>query len=158
MNFFHTMIALAALVTGMMAGNEFAVIVFFHPALYGLPGETHARAAKAFAGRLGAVMPFWYAATLLLLSLAAWQLRRVNEFAFSAVCAAAILMAAVVIFTIFYMVSINNRISNLNVETLPEGWKTDRMAWDAAHRGRAAALALIFALLLIGLVALMPKA
>jgi hypothetical protein len=48
-----------------MAGNEFAVAVFFHPRISRLDDAVHVRAAGTLASSLGAVMPFWYALSLL---------------------------------------------------------------------------------------------
>lgn len=157
MDLLHLLAVVTTLVTGLMAGNELAVIAFFHPALYGLPDEAHVRSAKEFAIRLGKAMPFWYALTLILLGVLAWQLSGVNRFAFGMVCAAAVLMAIVIVFTIACMVPINNRIGALNVEALPEGWKSDRRKWDEAHLIRVVALVLVFALLVFGLVSLIPQ-
>ncbi len=45
------------LLTGALTGNEFGGLVGFHPALYELPTEAHARAERAITSRLGKVMP-----------------------------------------------------------------------------------------------------
>ena len=156
MNLLQTLTLVTALVAGTMVGNELAVAAFFHPTLYRLTDDAHARAAKVLAASLGSVMPFWYALTLVLLSVLAWQMHSLNGFAFRAVCSAAFVMAVVIVFTIVYLVPINNRISTLNVEALPDGWKADRAKWDAGHRVRCAALVIVFALLLTSVVVLLP--
>lgn len=150
----QSMVFIASLlVTGTMVGSELAVIAFFHPALYGLPDDTHARAAQVFAARLGKAMPPWYAATLLLLLVAAWQRYAAGGLAFGAAIVAAALMLGVLVFTIALMVPVNNRIAALSAESLTTGWKNDRRQWDAMHRGRVVALLLIFVLLLVSVVA-----
>ncbi|MFZ1179601.1 MAG: DUF1772 domain-containing protein, partial [Mycobacterium sp.] len=63
--------ALAIVITGSMVGVEFALAAFANPLLARLPDDSF-RAARGLASRvLGKVMPFWYFATLLLLTLAA---------------------------------------------------------------------------------------
>ncbi len=53
------------LLTGVLTGNEFGGFVGFHPALYELPTEAHARAERAITSRLGKIMPpFMIAAVL----------------------------------------------------------------------------------------------
>ena len=62
----HALDLAAIVVAGTLAGNEFAVAVFFHPRIGALDDATHVRAAQALAAALGRVMPFWYALTLVL--------------------------------------------------------------------------------------------
>jgi uncharacterized membrane protein len=53
------------LLTGVLTGNEFGGFVGFHPALYELPTEAHARAERAITGRFGKVMPPFMTAAIL---------------------------------------------------------------------------------------------
>jgi uncharacterized membrane protein len=53
------------LLTGVLTGNEFGGFVGFHPALYVLPTEAHARAERAITGRFGKVMPPFMTAAIL---------------------------------------------------------------------------------------------
>ena len=48
---------LNVLLTGVLTGNEFGGFVGFHPALYELPTEAHARAERAITSRFGKIMP-----------------------------------------------------------------------------------------------------
>ena len=50
----------------LLTGSELAVGAFVHPVLSKLQDAAHAEAAKPLARLLGKVMPFWYAAALLL--------------------------------------------------------------------------------------------
>jgi hypothetical protein len=43
--------------TGMLTGNEFGRLVGFHPALYELPTEAHARGERAITSRFGKLRP-----------------------------------------------------------------------------------------------------
>ena len=45
------------LLAGLLTGNEFGGFVGFHPALYELPTEAHARAERAITSRFGRLMP-----------------------------------------------------------------------------------------------------
>jgi len=45
------------LLTGVLTGNEFGGFAGFHPALYELPTEAHARAERAITRRFGRIMP-----------------------------------------------------------------------------------------------------
>jgi len=53
------------LLTGALTGNEFGGLVGFHPALYELPTEAHARAERAITSRLGKIMPPFMVAAVL---------------------------------------------------------------------------------------------
>ena len=53
----RTMRFLNLLLTGVLTGNEFGGFVGFHPALYELPTEAHARAERAITSRFGKIMP-----------------------------------------------------------------------------------------------------
>ena len=53
------------LLTGVLAGNEFGGFVGFHPALYDLPTEAHARAERAITSRFGKIMPPFMTAAIL---------------------------------------------------------------------------------------------
>ena len=63
---YQTIDLIAVLVTVLLTGSELAVGVFVHPVLSKLQDAAHAEAAKPLARLLGRVMPFWYAAALLL--------------------------------------------------------------------------------------------
>ena len=153
-HFLHTFAGVTALVVGLMAGNELAVALFFHPALYRLPDAEHAPAAKALAGRLGRVMPAWYGASFVLSALLAWRLRNVGALSFHLVAASAGVSLAAIVCTVFFLVPINNRIAAWNLAALPPTWRRDRETWDGRHRWRVAALIVGFGLLTSGLMGL----
>ncbi len=50
---------------GALTGNEFGGFVGFHPALYELPTEAHARAERAITIRFGKIMPPFMTAAIL---------------------------------------------------------------------------------------------
>lgn len=122
-----------------------AVAVFFNPLVDRLPDDAF-RAIRVRASRvLGAVMPFWYAATLMLLAVAA---ARAGGGSRTWLCGiAAGLMAAVVRLTVTMLVPINNRIAKW-----PASGELSRelaARWDRLHRLRVAVLVLLFAVLAV---------
>jgi hypothetical protein len=60
-----TMRFLNLLLRGVLTGKEFRGFVGFHPALYELPTEAHARAEQAITSRLGKILPPFMIAVVL---------------------------------------------------------------------------------------------
>ncbi|WP_409436423.1 anthrone oxygenase family protein [Mycobacterium sp. SMC-14] len=137
---------LALVVVGTLVGAEFAVAAFFRPILERLPDDAYWVARGDGAGLLGKVMPFWYLASFaLLLGVAAvagsqrWLIG-----------AGAILMVAVVLLSVVVLVPINNKIAAWRAPD--EVSRVLAARWDRLHWLRVAMLAVIFALLAIGVV------
>ena len=103
-----------------------------------------AAAAKAIARVLGAVMPLWYAGTLLLSGAVAFSLRHVGHTPFQLACVSAALFLAAIVYTITGLVPINTRIAGWDLEALPGDWKQMRLTWDARHTLRVVILAVAF--------------
>jgi uncharacterized membrane protein len=137
---------LAILTLGLMIGVEFAVSAFINPTLRQLAPEPQARALSLFAARLGFVMPFWYALSLVLL-IAEAILRRHTP-ALTPLILAASLWVLIILFTLAMLVPINNRIAKLQPTALPAGWQSAHRRWDTLHRLRVALLLLAFILAL----------
>jgi uncharacterized membrane protein len=140
-----------ATVTGLMAGNEFAVAAFIHPQLRKLGDSPHAQAAALLAGVLGKAMPAWYGIALVLLLGAAFEHRPLSSGPGLFIGLAAVLWAATIVFTIAMLVPINNRIAKINPEQPYDCWLQDRSRWDQLHQVRVALLIMAFVLLLTGL-------
>ena len=137
--------AVAVVITGPMVGVELAVAVFFNPVFDRLPDDAF-RAIRGRASRvLGAVMPFWYAATLMLLAVAAVRAGGGSRTWLCGIAAG--LMAAVVLLTVTTLVPINNRIAKWPAT----GELSRELAarWDRLHRLRVAVLVLLFAVLAV---------
>jgi hypothetical protein len=145
---FITEEAIAIMVAGLMVGVELCISAFVHPRLRGLEDRAHATAAKALAGALGAAMPFWYAATLLLTAAAAWGLRHAGPAPFRLACVSAGLWLASIIYSI-PEVRINAQIAAWDLEHLPGNWKTLRLTWDRLHAVRVVILTVALACLVI---------
>ena len=142
---------LSLTVAGMLAGNEFAVAAFFHPALYRLSDQVHLAVAPPLARILGRVMPFWYALTVLLVAVETWTHWHPSEPRPTLLLASAILLALSVVYTLAALVPINNRIASWTNTPAPANWKADRLRWDHLHRWRVLLLTLAFVLLALGL-------
>jgi uncharacterized membrane protein len=123
---------------GLLIGTEFAVSVFINPILSKLDEAAQAAATSLFAIRLGKSMPFWYAASLLLL-IAESILRR-HESGVTLLIVASAIWAVVIVLTIIFLVPINNRMMQLNAGTFPEQAKRAHDRWDMLHRIRVGAL------------------
>jgi uncharacterized membrane protein len=142
-----------ATVTGLMAGNEFAVAAFVHPQLHKLSDSLHARTAALLAGLLGKAMPLWYGLALVFILGAAFEHRPVSSGPGLFIGLAAILWAITIAFTITMLVPINNRIAKMNPEHPYDCWLQDRCRWDQLHQVRVALLIMALVLLLTGLFA-----
>jgi uncharacterized membrane protein len=132
---------------GLLAGAEFAVSVFVNPVLWRLEKSAQAASIRMFAIRLGKTMPFWYAASLLLL-IAETILRR-DQPGSSLLIAASAIWAVVIVLTILFLVPINNRMMQLDTTAFSEQAMQAHHRWDTLHRIRILALiiAMVCALL-----------
>ncbi len=142
-----------ATVTGLMAGNEFAVAAFVHPQLRKLSPSTHAPTATLLAGVLGKAMPFWYGLALMLILGAVFEHRPISPGPGLFILLAAVLWGATIVFTIAMLVPINNRIARMDPEHPYDCWLQDRCRWDQLHQIRVVLLIMAFVLLLTGLFA-----
>ena len=137
----ETIDLVAILATALLTGVELSVGVFIHPVLSNLQDAAHAEAAKPLARLMGRVMPFWYAAALLLV-VAALCVRGTGTWSWWACLSAAGLLAVTIPFTLVCLVPLNNRVAALDL-TAPSGsWKEDRKRWDRYHALRIVILML----------------
>src|SRR5882672_1204960 len=129
---YQTIDLIAVLVTALLTGSELATGVFVHPVLSKLQDAAHAEAAKPLARLLGKVMPFWYAAALLLV-IVSLLARAVGTWSWWACLSSAVLLAVTVPFSLVCLVPINNRVAAWNLNALPGDWRSDRRRWDQYH-------------------------
>jgi hypothetical protein len=130
----------AIVVAAAMAGNEFAVGAFFHPRISRLDDAVHVRAAGTLASSLGAVMPFWYALSLLLSLAVAFLAHSTWDTPRWLALGSAALFAAASIFSAVSLVPINNLIARLDPDSLPPNWRELRYRWDRLHAIRVGIL------------------
>src|SRR5258707_5497402 len=121
--------AAAILVSGTMVGNEFAIATFVHPSFTKIADSAHAAAASSIARLLGRVMPFWYA-LVLLLSVADAALRwRSFQQLDTWLLVSSALWGAAIVYTVIWLVPINNRVGSWTPDFSPPGWREDRKQW-----------------------------
>lgn len=123
---------------GLLIGTEFAVSVFINPILKQLDTGTRMKAISLFAKRLGTAMPFWYAASFLLL-IAEALLRR-HTGGESLLITACVLWLAVIVLTMIFLVPINKRMMRLDTGPSTDISLLEHSRWDMLHRGRVALL------------------
>lgn len=132
----HVIAIVALLLTGPLLGVELGVAAFTNPLVSRLPDDAY-RVFRSDSSRLlGALMPFWYIGTLVVLIAAA-----VLSHDVLAVTAVA-LMGAALVLTVTVLVPINNRIG---------AWQSDSdvdrdlaSRWDRLHWVRVSLLVAMF--------------
>ncbi|MBK5996022.1 DUF1772 domain-containing protein [Streptomyces sp. MBT58] len=132
-------------VVGVMVGVEFSVAFFVNPILDGLPGDSGLRGRTHGARLLGAVMPFWYIGSLVLV--AAWAVAGWHHHGAGLVVIAAALLILSVAMSVLLLVPINNRVKTWTADGLPADWKQQMNRWDRFHYVRVAVIIAAFALL-----------
>ena len=125
------------LLTGVLTGNEFGGLVGFHPALYELPTEAHARAERAITSRFGKIMPPFMTGAILsfvpVLSLD--RDRRSPSFLFTLV--GMLCFMAMLAVTFAGNTPINRRVLELDAATVSrEEFIELRRRWDRFHAMR----------------------
>jgi hypothetical protein len=140
----HVIAIVALVITGPLVGVELGVAAFTNPLVSKLPDEAY-RVFRSGGGRLlGALMPFWYVGTLVVLIALAVLTRDV--LAITAVA----LMGVALLLTVTVLVPINNRIG---------AWRSDNdvnrdlaSRWDRLHWVRVGLLVAMFVVLTFGVV------
>jgi hypothetical protein len=140
----HVIAIVALVLTGPLVGVELGVAAFTNPLVSKLPDEAY-RAFRSGGSRLlGALMPFWYVGTLVVLIAGAVLTRDVLAIA------AVALMGVALLLTVTVLVPINNRIgawrSTADVNRDLAG------RWDRLHWVRVGVLVAMFVVLTIGVV------
>ncbi|WP_411118194.1 anthrone oxygenase family protein [Streptomyces sp. 058-1L] len=136
----------ATVVVGVMVGVEFSVAFFVNPILDGLPGDNGLRGRTHGARLLGAVMPFWYIGSLVLV--AVWAVAGWHHHGAGLVVTAAALLILSVAMSVLLLVPINNRVKTWTADGLPADWKQQMNRWDRFHYVRVAVIIAAFALLI----------
>jgi uncharacterized membrane protein len=137
------------LCTGLLIGTEFSVSAFINPILRKLDDRAQGEAIQLFARKLGFVMPFWYAGSLLLLILEILARRhQAGALLLGAACG---IWIAVIVLTLLFLVPINNRMARMDPGEFRGAAQQEHQRWDFLHRLRVAALSAAMVLLLIGI-------
>ena len=92
-------------------------------------------------------MPFWYAISLVFAILQMLITRA--SVAWCLCCAAAILLALIIVLTILLPAPINHQIARWNLDQLATNWLSMRRLWDLHHRIRVLLLMVVLVLLIL---------
>jgi uncharacterized membrane protein len=131
----HFLDIITIISAGLMTGTELAVSAFVNPALQRLESGTRAQATSILPRSLGRAMPVWYSLCFALLVLELF-LRR-HQTMLGPFLTATSIWAAAILFSIFVLVPINNRIIVcLNAAAPAPGWEREHRKWDVLHRVR----------------------
>ncbi|MHA6765268.1 anthrone oxygenase family protein [Streptacidiphilus sp. PAMC 29251] len=137
--------AFTIVVFGVMVGVEFSVAFVINPIFNALP-EDGGQLGRAHGGRmLGAVMPFWYIGSLVLIVV--WAVAGWHHHGAGLVVTAGALLIVSVIMSLLLLVPINNQSKTWTPENRPADWKEQSNRWDRFHYVRVAVLIAAFALL-----------
>jgi len=134
---------------GLLVGVEFAVSAFVNPVLWRLDARAQGAAIRMFARKLGFVMPFWYAASFVLLGVEI--MLRAHSGALPLLIAATAIWAAVIVLTLMFLVPINNRMAKIEPDAWTDQTWREHRKWDARHRYRVAALVASWVCLLMAI-------
>ncbi|MFD7179327.1 anthrone oxygenase family protein [Streptomyces sp. NPDC059904] len=136
-------------VVGVMVGVEFSVAFVMNRIFNALP-EDSGQLGRAHGGRmLGAVMPFWYIGSLVLVAI--WALAGWHRPGAGLVVTAGALLLLSVIMSILLLVPINNRNKTWTPDNRPADWKEQLNRWERFHYVRVAVIIAAFALLVAAL-------
>jgi hypothetical protein len=140
----HVIAIVALVLTGPLVGVELGVAAFTNPLVSKLPDEAYRVFRSGGSRLLGALMPFWYVGTLVVLIAGAVLTR--DALAISAVA----LMGVALLLTVIVLVPINNRIG---------AWRSTAdvnrdlaVRWDRLHWVRVGLLMAMFIALVAGVV------
>ena len=140
----HLIAVVALVLTGPLVGVELGVAAFTNPLVSKLPDDAYRVFRSSGSRLLGALMPFWYIGTLVVLIAGAVLSRNVLTIA------AVAFMAVAILLTVTVLVPINNRIG---------AWRSDedvnrKLAgrWDRLHGVRVGLLVAMFIALTVGVV------
>ncbi|MFE0173202.1 anthrone oxygenase family protein [Streptomyces sp. NPDC059002] len=136
-------------VVGVMVGVEFSVPFFINPILNALPGDNALRGRTHGARVGGAVMPFWYITSLVLV--AVWAVAGRDEQGTGLIVTAGALLIVSVLMSVLVLVPINNRVKTWAADNRPADWKEQLRRWDRWHYARVAVIIAAFTLLVAAL-------
>jgi hypothetical protein len=140
----HVVAVVALVLTGPLVGVELGVAAFTNPLVAKLPDDAYRVVRSGGSRLLGALMPFWYIGTLIVMVAAAALSRHLL-----AIVAVA-LMGVAILLTVTVLVPINNRIgawrSNDDVNRDLAG------RWDRLHGVRVGLLAAMLVALTVAVV------
>ena len=141
---------LAVVCIGLLVGVEFAVSAFINPILHRLGSNEELRVIRLFAAKLGKVMPFWYAFSLVLLIAEAIFRHRTSGEVLIVVAIA--IWAAIILLTILILVPINNRLVRLKPNADADAALKEHGRWDSLHRWRVVSIVAAMVCFLVAII------
>ncbi len=125
------------LLAGVLTGNEFGGFVGFHPALYELPTEAHARAERAITSRFGKIMPPFMTAAILSFVPVLSLVRNRSSTSFFFTLVGMLCYVAMLAVTFAGNMPINRRILEMDPATASNEELLElRRRWDRFHTAR----------------------
>ncbi|MFD0023150.1 anthrone oxygenase family protein [Streptomyces sp. NPDC058382] len=147
---FNALEVVTTVIVGVMVGVEFSVLFVVNRILNALP-EDSGQLGHAHGGRmLGAVMPFWYIGSLVLVVL--WAIAGWHHRGNGLTVTAGVLLMLSVVMSILLLVPINNLNKTWTPENRPADWKQQLRRWERFHYVRVAVIIAAFTLLVAALV------
>jgi uncharacterized membrane protein len=147
----EAVVFVGVLLAGLLAGNELATLIAFHPALRRIPLRAQVEAERALTRRLGAIMPVYMTAALLAAVAAAVALAGEDGFGFA--LAAALALGAMLALTLTRNVPLNKRTVAFPPDGDERAWEEIRRPWERLHALRVVLDVSAFACLVAALVA-----
>ena len=135
----HLLDVVAVFLVLLLVGSELSVSAFVNPSAWRLETAPQSTMLRHYAAVLGRLMPFWYAADLILLTAKTWLDRHTPDLPL--LLAATIIWFLATLGSILFLVPLNNQ-----VITATPGWQAAHRSWDRRHRVRIAALAVAAAI------------
>ncbi|MEU5920765.1 DUF1772 domain-containing protein [Streptomyces sp. NPDC004288] len=145
-----TLEVITTVAVGLMVGVEFSVAFVMNPIFNALPDDSNQQAHSHGGRMLGAVMPFWYIGSLVLV--AVWAIAGWRQGGAGLVVTAGALLIVSVIMSILLLVPINNRGKTWTPENRPADWKEQMNRWERYHYARVGVIIAAFTLLVTALV------
>lgn len=122
--------------TGLLAGNEFGTLIGFHPAIRALPLRSQIETERALTGRLGKIMPFYIAASLVAAGAAAADRR--DRPGFGLALLSTVATAGMVVITLVAELPLNKRTVGYPLGGDAQEWSSIRRRWERFHQARVA--------------------
>ena len=147
----EVLVFVGVLLVGLLAGNELATLLAFHPALRRVPLRARIEAEQALTRRRGALMPAFLSALLLAAVAAAVAAAGRPGFGFALAAAAA--LGVMLALTLTRNVPLNRRTVAFPPDGDERAWSEIRRPWERLHALRVVLDAAAFACLVAALAA-----
>ncbi|HEV8053544.1 MAG: DUF1772 domain-containing protein [Chloroflexi bacterium] len=121
----------AVLLCGLLAGNEVATLIAFHPVIRRLPIRAQVEVEQSLTRLLGVIMPVYMTATLVATIGAAFATLGTPAFVFALLAAGAIGLMLVI--TLTQNLPLNKRTLDFPPDGDERSWSEIRRRWERIH-------------------------